>query len=109
MVKIIPKSKLAKLAIFLIGAMPVLFTIGSLMANSIYKSVPAGDTILLDIMARPALAITMIAGMICGISAFVIGVFAFFKRKERAILIYIPIVVGGFLILFLFGEILFPH
>jgi hypothetical protein len=75
----------------------------------LYESVPAGDTILKDIVVRPALALTMLAGMASGISAFVTGLITIIKQKERALFVYAATLVGALLILFLIGELVFPH
>jgi hypothetical protein len=104
-----PKTILGKWSFGLIIAMPLLFVIGMSFTNSLYESVPAGGTILRDIVSRPALAITMLAGMASGISAFITGLIAIFKQKERTILVYAATIVGAALTLFLIGEFLFPH
>lgn len=106
---LIPKTTLGKRSLGLIVAMPVLFFVGSSFTNSLYKSVPAGDSIIEDIAGRPALALAMLAGMAAGISAFVTGFVAIIRRKERAPLVYLSTTVGMLLILFLIGEIMFPH
>jgi hypothetical protein len=106
---LIPKSQLGKWSLGLIIAMPLLLIIGSSLTNSIYESVPSGDTILADIAARPALALTMLAGMLAGILALITGIFAIARSKERAVLVYISSFMGALLLIFLSGEILFPH
>ncbi|MFH2040484.1 MAG: hypothetical protein ABIJ65_13720, partial [Chloroflexota bacterium] len=58
---------------------------------------------------RPALALSMLAGMLAGVSAFITGVLAIFTQKERAFLVYISCSIGGLLFIFLVGEIMFPH
>ena len=107
--RIVPVTKLGKWSLGLIVAMPFLFIIGSSFTNSIYKSVPAGSTILADIAARPALALTMLAGMAAGISAFITGLLAIIKQKDNALLVYVSSLFGALLILFLAGEVLSPH
>ena len=107
--KITPKTTLGKWTVGLIVAMPILFFIGSLFTSSLYKSVPSGETIFADIATRPALALTMLVGMIAGISAFITGLFAAIRQKEKALLVYISIAIGALLIIFLAGEILSPH
>jgi len=107
--RITPTTPLSKWSVGLIVAMPVLFIIGTSFTNSLYKSVPAGGTLLADIAARPALALTMLAGMVAGISAFVTGLLAIIRQKENALLVYISTVIGALLILFLAGEIIFSH
>lgn len=108
-VNLIPKTKLGKWSIWLIIAMPVLFFIGTSFTSSLYKSVPSGNTILEDITRRPALALTMLMGMIVGISAFFVGLTTIIKQKERALLVYVATSIGMLLILFLISEVLFPH
>ncbi len=104
-----PETKLGKLSFLLIVAMPVLFFVGGLLTNVLYKSVPAGNTILADMQARPALAYIMLAGMVCGVLSFVTGLFAIAKQKERAVLVVISTTIGALLIIFLLGEFLLPH
>ncbi|MFC1711622.1 hypothetical protein ACFLZ1_03500 [Patescibacteria group bacterium] len=108
-INLIPKTKLGKWSLGLIATMPVLFFIGTSFTNSLYKSVPAGRTILEDIVERPALALTMLLGMVAGISAFIVGIMAIIREKERAVLVYVATSIGMLLILFLIDEVLFPH
>ena len=109
LLRITPITTLGRWSVGLIVAMPLLFLIGTSFTNSLYKSVPAGDTILTDIAARPALALTMLAGMVAGISAFLTGILAITRQKEYALLVYVSSLIGALLVLFLAGEILFPH
>ena len=104
-----PKTPLGKWSLGLITAMPVLFFVGMSFTNLLYESVPASNSILEDIAGRPALAITMLAGNVSGISAFVTGLIAIIRQKERAPLVFVATIIGALLILFLIGEILFPH
>lgn len=104
-----PKTTLGKWSLGLIAAMPVLFFIGTSFTSLLYESVPAGDTILEDIAGRPALALTVLAGTVAGISAFITGLIAIIRQKERALLVYIATIIGTLLMLFLIGEVLFPH
>lgn len=106
--RILPRTTLGKWSIGLIVAMPILFIIGSSFANSLYESVPAGGTIFAEIAARPALALTMLAGMAAGISAFITGLLAILRQKDHALLVYASIIIGALLILSLAGVILFP-
>jgi len=100
---------LGRWSVGLIVAMPILFMLGSSFTNSLYPSVPAGDTILADIAARPALALTMLAGMAAGISAFITGLLAINRQKDYALLVFVSSAIGALLVLFLAAEILFPH
>ena len=69
MIKIVPKSILGKWSVALIIMMPILFYIGMSFVD-FYKSVPAGKTIPRDIVARPGVALPMLAAFTCGIAAF---------------------------------------
>lgn len=95
-----PKTTLGKWSLGLIVPMPALFFVGSSFTNSLYKSVSAGDSIIEDIAARPALALTMLAGMAAGISAFITGFVTIVRQKERAPLVYLSTTIGMLLILF---------
>ena len=106
---LMPKTKLGIWSVGLIIAMPLLFIIGTSFTNSIYQSVPAGNTIIADIAMRPALAFTMLAGLASGILALITGLFAIFQKKEKAVLVYVSSIIGALLVLFLSGEILSPH
>ena len=75
----------------------------------VFDSVPGGGTILADITARPALALTMLAGFACGVAAFVTGLVAILKWKDRTILAFASTIVGGLFVLFLIAELAFPH
>ncbi len=104
-----PKTNLGKWSVVLIPVMFVLFFIGSSLTDSLYESVPAGDTLFADIIGRPALALSMLVGFGAGISALVTGLISILKKKERALLVYVSTLVGAALTLFLIAEFLFPH
>jgi hypothetical protein len=106
---ILPKTVFGKWSLGLIIAMPLLFIIGTSSTNLLYQSVPAGGTILADIAARPALALTMLAGMAAGISALITGLLAIIRQRERAPLVYVSCFIGALLVFFLAGEMLPPH
>jgi len=104
----IPRTILGRWSVGLIIAMPVFFYIGFSFV-SFYESISAGKTIPQDIIVRPGVALPMLAGMVSGISAFITGLVSTIRKKERALLVYVATMIGGLLILFLFGEIFFPH
>jgi hypothetical protein len=62
-----------------------------------------------DIVERPFLAFSMLAGMAAGISAFITGLYTILKQKERALLVYLSTMMGGLLIFYLIAELAFPH
>jgi flagellar biosynthesis protein FliQ len=104
-----PRTRLGWWSIGLIVATPLLFVIGASFTNSLYESVPAGNTLLEDIAARPALALTMLVAMVAGVLSFITGFTAILRQKEHASLVYVSTALGVLLILFLLGEFLFPH
>ncbi len=104
-----PHTSLGWWSIGLMLAMPILFFIGTAFTNTLYQSIPAGNSVLEDLAARPALALTMLAGMAAGVLACIAGLMAIIRQKEHALLVYVSTAVGILLILFLLGEFLFPH
>jgi len=104
-----PKTNLGKWSVGLILGMFVLIFVGSSLTNSLYESIPAGDTIYADIISRPALAISMLVGFGAGISAFVTGLISIIKQKERALFVFGSTLIGAALTLYLICEFLFPH
>jgi hypothetical protein len=107
--RILPKTKLGWWSIGLIAGMLLLFIIGTSLVDLLYDSIPAGDTILEDISARPALALSMLSGMAAGISAFITGLLAMVREKERALLVYLSSLIGALFIIYLAMELSFPH
>ena len=107
--RFMPATPIGMWTVWLVIAMFLLFFIGTSTTNTLYASVPSGNTILEDIGARPLLALSMLAGMLAGASGFVTGLLAIFQKKERTVLVYAATLIGGFIIIFLIGEMLFPH
>ena len=104
-----PKSNLGKWSVVLAPAMFVLFVVGTSLTNSLYEGVPAGGTIFADILSRPVLALSMLAGFGAGISALVTGLISIIKKKERSVLVYLSTLIGVGITLFLIAEFIFPH
>jgi hypothetical protein len=106
---ITPKTSLGYWSVGLIIAMPLLFILGFQFAKYSYPSIPAGGTIIEDIFARPALALSMVSGMAAGILAFITGLMAIIRQKERALLVYVSSALGALLVIYLAMEFAFPH
>lgn len=104
-----PKTRTGKWSVLLIPAMVLLFFIGFSLADTLYASTSAGGTILKDIRARPALALSMLTGFGAGISAFVIGLVSLIKYRERALLVFISTLIGAALTIYLIAELLPPY
>jgi len=108
MIKIVPKGILGKWSVALIIMMPILFYIGMSFVD-FYESVPAGKTIPHDIIARPGVALPMLAGFVCGIAAFFTGIIDITKKKDYSILVFLSSAMGFLTLLWCFAEVLFPH
>jgi len=108
-VRLMPATTIGKWSIGLIVVMPLLLMLGMSFTSTLYQSARAGSTILADIAARPALALTMLAGFAAGIAAFITGLFAVIRQKDNSLLVYIASLIGALLVIFLIGEVLFPH
>jgi len=103
-----PKSNLSKWSIGLIVIVPILFYFGMSIANS-YKFVPAGKTILHDILVRPGIALPMLIGFLSGVAAFFIGLISIIRKKERSILVFLSTAIGFFILLWCLTQFLFSY
>ncbi len=108
MIKIVPKTILGKWSVVLIMVMSALFYIGMSFVG-FYSSIPAGKTIPQDVVNRPGVALPMLAGFTCGIIAFFMGIMGIIKKKDYSILIFLSSIIGFFILLWCFAEVLFPH
>ncbi len=55
------------------------------------------------------LAIPGLLAAVFGILSFLVGVIAVFWKRERSILVFVATIIGLLVLLFVSGEILFPH
>ena len=106
--RFIPKTRLGKYSIWLIITMPIFFIMGMLFVN-FYEGVSAGSTILQDIATRPGVALSMLAGFFCGVSAFVVGITSIIKNKDFAVFVFISTTLGFLTLLWVIAEFAFPH
>jgi hypothetical protein len=103
--RVLPNSRLGKYSVILFVIMPILFFFGSSFRFLLYDSIPAGNTIIEDIGKRPALALAMLSGMICGILAFIFGSLAMIKKRDYSLLVILSTIIGALLTIFLVLEI----
>ncbi len=99
-----PKTFIGKWSVWLALTMLVLMSLGPTLDATFYENVTAGDTIFEDMTLRPFLAIPLVLGWISGIAAFITGLVAMIKHKERALLVYISTLLGALLLLFIIGD-----
>ena len=97
-----PKTILGKWSIDLAVASIVLFiSIQFLVVSGLRDSYTFISGLLLTIPVP-------LAG-ISGVSAFFTGIIGTIKSKERSVLVFLSTMIGFFVLIFLLGEILFPH
>lgn len=99
-----PRSRAGRWAVGLAVAFPLLAALGAALADTLYAGVPAGNWFLGDLAARPVLWLTMVAGVASGIAAFVVGLIATLRARDRGVLTIAATAFGALLILFLLGE-----
>ena len=97
-----PKTKLGRCSAWLIVAFAVFF--GSLQAL-IASGQRGGDTFFSNLV----LAIPGLLSASSGIAAFVTGLISIIKKKERAVAIYFAVGFGLITLIFVLGELIFPH
>jgi len=103
-----PKSNLGKWSIGLIIMVPILFYLGMSFV-SFYERIPAGETILHDIIVRPGIALPMLAGFISGIAAFFTGLIDIRTKKDRSILVFLSTTIGFFVLLWCLAQFVFSY
>ena len=64
-----------------------------------------GDTFF----SNPILTIPILIAATAGISAFITGLISIVRRKERSISVYLALIFGLITLVFVLGEIIFPH
>jgi len=97
-----PTTYLGKRAAWLIFAFAVsLASFGILVASG----QRGGDTFF----SNPILTVPILFAATSGIAAFVTGLISIVRRKERAISVYVAVAFGLIVLVFVLGEIIFPH
>lgn len=98
----LPKTNLGKLALCLLLFFFLMFLL-------LHLAVLLGGEGGQGFFGNLFLAIPGILAMMAVVAAFFISLISVIKKKERAILIFITIFIGGVALLFLVGEFLLPH
>ena len=97
-----PRTLLGRWAVGLIVAFFFFLSLFLIIAAS---GARGGDTFFSNL----ALALPMLLAACCGVAAFITGLVAIIRSKERAIFVMIATVLGFNVLVFGLGEILFPH
>ena len=101
-VVILPKSYLGKWSIGLIAASILFWAVFGLLRASGQRP---GETVFSNL----ALTIPGMLLVTSGVLAFLTGLISVIRNRERSILVFVAMLVGFFILLFLIGEVVFPH
>jgi hypothetical protein len=77
-----------------------------LIARLIVASGQQGGETFFDNLA---ISIPMALAGLCGVAAFIVGLTAIIRHKERSILVFIATLIGLFVLIFIIGEFAAPH
>ena len=97
-----PKTNLGKWSAWLIVAFAVSMTSFGILVASGQRG---GDTFF----SNPILTIPVLIAATSGIAAFITGIISIVRRKERSISVYVAVAFGLITLVFVLGEIIFPH
>lgn len=99
----LPTTKLGKCTIGLIISLILFFLLAAAIATLGRQT--GGDTLT----ANNYIAIPMLLAAVSGVSAFMIGLIAVLKYKERSLIVFLSIFIGLNILVFILGEFLTPH
>jgi hypothetical protein len=101
-VHFLPKTTSGKWSVALIFAFIVFLISFQLVVASGQRG---GETFFSNL----ALAVPILIAGISGVSAFVTGLIGIIRTRERSVIVYLSVTIGLIVLLFLLGEIIFPH
>ena len=97
-----PTTTLGKRSAWLIFTFAVsLASFGILVASG----QRGGDTFF----SNPILTIPVLIAATAGISAFITGLISIVRSRERSVSVYVAVAFGLITLVFVLGEIIFPH
>jgi hypothetical protein len=97
-----PKTILGKWSIALFGSFIILLATGMILAASGQNG---GETIFDNL----ALGIPMLGAGATASAAFIVGLIAIIKLRERSVLVYISTLIGFLVLIFTLGELFGPE
>ena len=100
--KLFPRSKYGKWSIYFILAFAIFLAVFFLLVES-------GERGGATFFSNLKLTIPFLAAAISGIAAFFTGLWAIFKNQDHSFLVYLAIIIGLFVLIFLIGEFAYPH
>jgi len=97
-----PHTKMGKWSVSLISAFILFLLIFYVLVATGQRG---GDTFFSNL----TLTIPILLAGACGIAAFITGLIAIIKYRERSALTYAAVVIGALVTLWTAAEIIFPH
>ena len=97
-----PKTALGKWSVGLIMFFVVLLASFQLLVASGQRG---GETFFSNLI----LTIPMLIAGVSGVSAFATGLIGIIRSRERSIAVYLATLIGLLVLLFVLGEVIFPH
>ncbi len=97
-----PTTLLGKWSISLAIALTALFVLFQVL---VALGERGGETFFSNLV----LTIPIIMAGVSGVLAFLTGILGIIRSRERSILVFLSTMIGFFVLLFILGEILFPH
>ncbi|MDD3840846.1 MAG: hypothetical protein PHP06_09810 [Clostridia bacterium] len=101
-ISFIPQTRLGKWSVGLIIVFFLLFALFQFLVATGQR----GDATIFDNLV---LTIPIFIAGIAGIASFITGLTSIMKSKERSVFVFLASVIGLFVMLFVLGEIIFPH
>ena len=102
--KILPVTKLGKLASLCMAGFVVLFLFVSVVVVGIYGQ-QGGQTFADNLY----ISVPMLSALVLAVAALVLGVISVALRKERALLVFAIIGLGLLITTFVIGELVVPR
>lgn len=100
-IKVLPQTSYGKKALIVFG----LFIVMILVSNIIVQ-LQEPD---IDGISRLITIVTGLIGIVSAFTGLALSVLALTKQKERAILVFLPLLIGLLMLIFIIGEVTVPH
>jgi hypothetical protein len=102
--KILPITKLGKWSLVLLLGFFLLFIFTIVVIVGIFKQ-EGGESFTDNLL----ISIPMLSAFGLAITALLSGIVSVLKYKERALLVYLLIILGLIITLYIFGDLITPH
>lgn len=99
---ILPQTSLGKWSV---RAILLFFLFMAVFYLLVHSGQRGGDTFF----SNPTLTIPILLAAFSAITALITGVISTIKEKEKSILVFLAILLGLFVAIFILGEIITPH